>query len=95
MPTADALARHPAVFPSLFGVTAAEFESADYQAARDRRPASRTTRAGTPRVRAVGSSASTPPSGSLVTALAITKWPVSTRGKILPAQRTESLWPGR
>ena len=57
MLTADALARFPAVFPSLFGVTAAEFEAlfADYQAARDRlRAASRTTRRGTPRVRAVG-----------------------------------------
>ena len=57
MLTADALARYPAVYPSLFGVTAAEFETlfADYQAARDRRrAASRTTRRGTPRVRAVG-----------------------------------------
>ena len=57
MLTADALARHPAVFPSLFGVTAAELETlfADYEAARDRRrAASRTTRAGTPRVRKVG-----------------------------------------
>ncbi len=57
MLTADGLARHPAVFPSLFGVTAAEFETlfADYEAARDRRrAASRTTRAGTPRVRKVG-----------------------------------------
>ena len=57
MLTADAVARTPAVFPSLFGVTAAEFEAlfADYEAARDRRrAASRTTRAGTPRVRAPG-----------------------------------------
>jgi DDE superfamily endonuclease len=57
MLTADAVARSPAVFPSLFGVTAAEFEAlfADYLAARDRlRVASRTTRRGTPRVRAVG-----------------------------------------
>ena len=57
MLTADALARYPAVYPSLFGVTAAEFETlfADYQVARDRRrAASRTTRRGTPRVRAVG-----------------------------------------
>ena len=57
MLTFDALARFPAVFPSLFGVTAAEFDTlfADYEAARDRlRAASRTTRRGTPRVRAVG-----------------------------------------
>lgn len=57
MLTADAVARSPAVFPSLFGVTAAEFETlfADYLAARDRlRAASRTTRRGTPRVRAAG-----------------------------------------
>jgi len=55
--TADHLARHPAVFPGLFGVTAAEFDAlfADYRAARDRRrAASRTTRRGTPRVRAAG-----------------------------------------
>ena len=57
MLTADAVARFPAVFPSLFGVTAAEFETlfADYEAARDRRhAASRTTRRGTPRVRKPG-----------------------------------------
>lgn len=57
MLTADAVARSPAVFPNLFGVTAAEFETlfADYEAARDRRrAASRTTRHGTPRVRKAG-----------------------------------------
>jgi hypothetical protein len=57
MLTADAVARTPAVFPSLFGVTADEFEAlfADYEAARDRlHAASRTTRRGTPRVRKPG-----------------------------------------
>jgi len=57
MPTADAIARRPAVFPSLCGVTATEFEAlfTDYQAARDRRrAASDTTRAGTPRIRKPG-----------------------------------------
>ena len=57
MLTADAIVRFPAVFPSLFGVTAAEFETlfADYEAARDRlRAASRTTRRGTPLVRKPG-----------------------------------------
>ena len=57
MLTADHVARSAAVFPSLFGVTAAEFETlfADYEAARDRlRAASRTTRRGTPRVRKPG-----------------------------------------
>ena len=57
MLTADAVARHPALFPSLFGVTAAEFDTlfADYEAARDRlRAAARTTRRGVPRVRKPG-----------------------------------------
>ena len=52
MLTADVVARTQAIFPSLFGVTAAEFETlfADYSAARDRlRATSRTTRRGTPR----------------------------------------------
>jgi hypothetical protein len=57
MLTADAVARHPAIFPSLFGVTATEFDTlfTDYQTARDRRrAASTTTRRGTPRVRKPG-----------------------------------------
>lgn len=57
MLTADAIARRPAIFPSLFGVTAAEFDIlfTDYQAARDRlRAAATTTRRGTPRVRKPG-----------------------------------------
>jgi hypothetical protein len=57
MLTADAVLRHPAIFPALFGITAAEFDPlfADYSAARDRlRAAATTTRRGTPRVRKPG-----------------------------------------
>jgi hypothetical protein len=57
MLTAECVAAHPSIFPALFGVTAAEFDTlfADYQTARDhQRAASTITRRGTPRVRAAG-----------------------------------------